>query len=64
MGQPAARVGDTTEILSDTSVISAARLRRPWPLELTARLIDAGLLPADGQAPRTMADVVALLDDR
>ncbi len=64
VGGGTARVGDTTEILSDTSVISAARLRRPWPLELTARLIDAGLLPADGQAPRTMADVVALLDDR
>lgn len=52
--------GEPTVVLGDTDLLDAARLHRPWPLELTARLAEAGLIRG-GATPRTLAEVEALL---
>ncbi|MDN5563136.1 MAG: ATP-binding cassette domain-containing protein [Luteococcus sp.] len=48
------RQGPVTDILADQTLLAAARLHRPWPLELAARL---GL----GVAPRHLDDIVTAL---
>lgn len=52
--------GPPTTVLDDSHLLTVARLHRPWPLELTARLAAAGLVPP-GATPRTLAEVEALL---
>lgn len=53
------RQGPITELLSDAELVASARLRRPWPLELAARLRSSGL---DIGRPRTLDDVAVALD--
>lgn len=48
------RQGPVEELLDDADLLAAARIHRPWPLELADRL---GL----GGSPRTLDDVAALL---
>lgn len=48
------RQGPTVELLDDADLLASARLHRPWPLELAARL---GL----AARPRTLDDVAAAL---
>jgi cobalt/nickel transport system ATP-binding protein len=50
------RHGDPVEVLDDADLLARARLHRPWPLELAARLG----LPPDAK-PRTLMDVTRLL---
>lgn len=53
--------GRTAEVLDDLPVLRRARLHRPWPLELTHRLVAAGRIATPVVAPRTLDDVTALL---
>lgn len=53
------RHGDPLEVLDDTDLLARARLSRPWPLELAARLG----LPRDDR-PKSLDEVVRLLGAR
>lgn len=55
--------GLVEEVLGDDLLVARARLRRPWPLELAARLARAGLLDADAR-PRDVDGLVAALAGR
>lgn len=52
--------GDPVVVLNDSHLLTDARLQRPWPLELAARLAATGVLP-EGAAPRNLADIADLL---
>ncbi|NNG20848.1 ATP-binding cassette domain-containing protein [Naumannella sp. ID2617S] len=52
--------GPAIDLLADDALLRAARLTRPWPLELAARLRAAGRL-SPGPAPRTLDEVLKLL---
>lgn len=54
--------GDPVDVLSDLPLLERARLHRPWPLELHARLAMRGLVPP-GLRPRTLGDVIGILDE-
>ncbi|AKT52741.1 cobalt ABC transporter ATP-binding protein [Arsenicicoccus sp. oral taxon 190] len=54
------RQGPVAQLLGDDELVARARLRRPWQLDLTDRLVHAGLLPA-GSRPRTVDDLVSTL---
>lgn len=51
------RTGPTPALLADHELLHAARLRRPWPLELTGRLSRLGVWP-NKSTPRNLDDVV------
>ncbi|WP_425308080.1 ATP-binding cassette domain-containing protein [Ammonicoccus fulvus] len=53
--------GDPVTLLGDVALLERARLQRPWPLELHARLAVRGLVPP-GLRPRSIDDVLAILD--
>ncbi|GAB3712502.1 energy-coupling factor ABC transporter ATP-binding protein [Mariniluteicoccus flavus] len=52
--------GETVKLLDDDTLLAQARLHRPWPLELAARLRASKALPP-GPPPRTLDDVERLL---
>jgi cobalt/nickel transport system ATP-binding protein len=52
--------GEPTAVLDDARLLAAARLHRPWPLELTGRLAAAGLIPG-GPRPRNLDEIETLL---
>ncbi|WP_051215140.1 energy-coupling factor ABC transporter ATP-binding protein [Granulicoccus phenolivorans] len=53
--------GPAAELLNDVDLLTRARLHRPWPLELSARLAVRGLVPP-GLRPRTLEEVISVLD--
>lgn len=53
--------GPAVELLNDVDLLREARLQRPWPLELSARLAVRGLVPP-GLRPRTLDEVISVLD--
>ena len=55
--------GRPEEVLADDDLLARARLDRPWPLTVGARLRDLGLLP-DGALPRDAAALLAALPER
>ncbi len=55
--------GDPLELLGDASLLAAARLRMPWPLELSQRL-DADGLVAPGTRSRDLDELHAAVRDR
>lgn len=54
------RQGPAADILGDERLLAAARLTKPWPLALIARLVAGGLLP-QGTTARTVDEVSAAL---
>ncbi len=55
--------GDPVELLGDAALLTAARLRLPWSLELSERLAADGLV-APGTRARTLDELHAALRDR
>ncbi|GAB3622450.1 ATP-binding cassette domain-containing protein [Mariniluteicoccus endophyticus] len=55
-------VGEATDVLNRADLLTAARLHRPWPLELGVRLAARGILPPDLR-PRDLDEVFAAIDD-
>ncbi|RBY90351.1 cobalt ABC transporter ATP-binding protein [Blastococcus sp. TBT05-19] len=55
--------GEPAALLADDALLRAARLARPWALEVGARLRALGLL-GDGPLPRDAARLLAALPDR
>lgn len=58
MLQGSVRTGEPTELLRDAELLSRARLRVPWPLELAASLQTDGLVGPDA-APRNVGEMRA-----
>lgn len=54
--------GDPVELLGDAALLAAARLRLPWSLELSRRLVADGLAPT-GTRARSVAEMHAALRD-
>ncbi|ASU86349.1 cobalt ABC transporter [Nocardiopsis gilva YIM 90087] len=55
-------VGPVRQVLGDTALLSAARLRPAWGPAVGRALRTSGLLPDDAPDPRTPEEVAALLD--
>lgn len=53
--------GRTETVLDDLDLLARARLHRPWPLELTHRLVARGVITKPKVVPRTLDDVETLL---
>lgn len=54
--------GEATDVLDRGELLAAARLHRPWPLELGARLSERGLLPP-GLRPRHLDQILTAIDE-
>lgn len=52
--------GDPVELLGDAALLEAARLRLPWSLDLSHRLVADGLVP-DGTRARSLDEIHAAL---
>lgn len=56
--------GGPPDLVLTDDLVAAARLRRPWILDVGRELIRVGLLPGDEPVPRSGSDLVARLRTR